>query len=62
MKLILKSIDLLFLTRPVILIPVWGFSIFGYWSGSGIGKPFNIIILSEKDYLSAYFYMVIFSL
>jgi 4-hydroxybenzoate polyprenyltransferase len=62
MKLILKSIDLLFLARPVVLIPVWGFSIFGYWSGLNIGKPFTMRMLWGREYLSAFFYMVIFSM
>lgn len=30
-KNILHSLDLLFLMRPILLVPVWGFSLFGYY-------------------------------
>ncbi len=30
-KIILHSLDLLFLMRPILLVPVWGFSLFGYY-------------------------------
>ncbi len=62
MKFILRGFDILFLSRPVVLIPVWGFSIFGYWRGISYGKPFDIRMLWGREYISALFYMIIFSL
>jgi len=33
-KYLLPFLDMLFLSRPVVLVPVWGFSIFGFLKGS----------------------------
>ncbi|MGM0444299.1 MAG: UbiA family prenyltransferase, partial [Fibrobacterota bacterium] len=30
-----RILDLLFLTRPVVLVPVWGFALFGYRAARG---------------------------
>ena len=30
-KNLLRTLDLLFLMRPILLVPVWGFSLFGYY-------------------------------
>jgi 4-hydroxybenzoate polyprenyltransferase len=32
----IMMIDLVFLSRPVLFIPVWAFSIFGYWNAQGM--------------------------
>lgn len=38
--LLLCCVDAIFLSRPLLLIPVWGFAVFGYVSGSrGMGCP-----------------------
>ena len=62
MKLLVKGVDILFLARPVVLIPVWGFSIFGYWCGNSIDKSFDITLLWGREHLPAFIKMIIFSL
>jgi len=34
-KILLTLIDLIFLTRPVVVVPVWGFCAFGVYAGAG---------------------------
>jgi len=34
--------DLFFALRPVLLIPVWGFSLFGYAAATGYGAPYDV--------------------
>jgi hypothetical protein len=62
MKLLVKGFDILFLARPVVLIPVWGFSIFGYWCGNSIDKSFNITLLWGREHFPSFVKMVLFSL
>ena len=62
MKLFIKGFDILFLARPVILIPVWGFSIFGYWYGNRMNDTFELSILLGKEHITALGGMVLFSL
>jgi 4-hydroxybenzoate polyprenyltransferase len=38
-KILLSAIDLFFLTRPVVVVPVWGFCAFGVYAG-GSGRIF----------------------
>lgn len=61
-KVILKGIDILFLARPIILIPVWGFSIFGYWCGCNVDESFDMKMLWGKEHITPFFSMVLFSL
>jgi 4-hydroxybenzoate polyprenyltransferase len=60
-------LDLLFLMRPVILIPAWGFSVFGYFCAEGYSlkelplfwssiqlKPFLLILLFSLSVAAVY--------
>jgi 4-hydroxybenzoate polyprenyltransferase len=60
-RLLLRSIDILFLARPVILIPVWSFSIFGYWCGASAGRGFDITLLWGKEAFLKHTGMMLFS-
>ncbi len=62
MNVLARCIDILFLARPVILIPVWGFSIFGYWCGSRAQNSFAFSILSGGNHITAFGGMILFSL
>lgn len=62
MRLLVKGFDILFLARPVILIPVWGFSIFGYWCCNRLSNAFEVSILLGKEHISAFGGMMLFSL
>lgn len=62
MKILLKGIDILFLARPLILVSVWGFSVFGYWCALADKNIFNIGLLWHRTYLPDFFHMLIFSL
>ena len=46
----------------MILIPVWGFSIFGYWYGNRMNDTFELSILLGKEHITALGGMVLFSL
>jgi 4-hydroxybenzoate polyprenyltransferase len=62
MNWIIKLIfDLLFLTRPLLLIPVWGFSAFGYKCGlHHLGKPGTLLSFTVP--ISVYSGIFVFSL
>ena len=62
MRVLAKGFDILFLARPVVLIPVWGFSIFGYWCCSRSSNTFEVSILFGKEHVSAFGGMALFSL
>lgn len=62
MKLLVKGVDILFLARPVVLIPVWGFSIFGYWCGNSVDKSFDITLLWGREHIPSFLKMIAFSL
>lgn len=62
MKLLVKGVDILFLARPVVLVPVWGFSIFGYWCGNSIDKSFDITLLWGREHIPSFLKMIAFSL
>lgn len=62
-KSVVKGIDILFLARPVVLVPVWGFSIFGFWcSFQSKGLPFDITRLWTQELIAPFAIMVVFSL
>jgi 4-hydroxybenzoate polyprenyltransferase len=60
-RLLLQLIDLIFLTRPVLLIPVWGFAAFGYWHGSS-GTLGSLTTFWFSTSLSVYLSIFAFSL
>ncbi len=60
-KFLARCLDTLFLARPVILIPVWGFSIFGYWCGHRVENTFAFSFLSSSNHFPAFGPMVLFS-
>ena len=55
------SIDALFLIRPLLLVPVWGFAAFGYWKSSG-GYIHNLSQIWYPIPFKAFFWIMIFSL
>lgn len=61
MKILARVADIVFLARPVILIPVWGFSIFGYVCGMSNGKPWEFKILFGWKHLAVFGDMLLFS-
>jgi 4-hydroxybenzoate polyprenyltransferase len=60
MRSLTVLIDIVFLTRPVLWIPVWGFSVFGYRCGIVAGGGANIPFLSI-GYAAALAWMIVFS-
>lgn len=56
-----KFADFFFLTRPMLFIPVWGFSAFGYFKGLN-GTPAEIISFWKSTPLEIYISILIFSL
>jgi 4-hydroxybenzoate polyprenyltransferase len=61
MKHLLQLIDLFFLPRPLLLIPVWGFCSFGYYHGLILCKNASIGSLWSIDSLHAFAWFVLFS-
>lgn len=61
-KYILLSIDMFFLMRPLILVPVWGFSIFGYICRTGLQKSFSLSTLGWGQNVMPFGYFILFSL
>jgi 4-hydroxybenzoate polyprenyltransferase len=56
-------LDAIFLTRPVLLIPVWGFCVFGYYRGMILsGHKWNFHVVPDKATMSFFLWMVVFSL
>lgn len=60
-KNILNSLDLLFLMRPILLVPVWGFSLFGYYKAKTSSLS-EIINLWSSYSLHTCFLLFVFSL
>lgn len=54
-------LDNFFLLRPVVLIPVWGFALFGYFQGHG-GKITGLPKLWHGSDASIFFWIVVFSI
>jgi 4-hydroxybenzoate polyprenyltransferase len=61
MKAFGKIFDAVFLTRPVVLIPVWGFAVFGYFRGTAAGGDFDVSLLWNPGQLKAFAGIVLFS-
>jgi len=55
----IKILDLIFLSRPVLWIPVWGFSVFGYVCGLTRVAPYHIGTIAQQGI--ALFWMIVFS-
>ncbi len=62
MKALLKGIDILFLARPIILVPVWGFSVLGYYCCQDGSLPFTPKLFWGRQYIIPFVWMIIFSL
>ncbi|MBN1979947.1 MAG: UbiA family prenyltransferase [Chitinivibrionales bacterium] len=62
MLMVTRIVDYFFLTRPVILIPVWGFSVFGYWRGSSLHQWSDIQSVYKNDQISICLYCILFSI
>ena len=60
-RCVVRFLDLLFLTRPILLVPVWGFCAFGYWHGRN-GELDSLYSFWKSTPLFVYFYIFIFSL
>jgi 4-hydroxybenzoate polyprenyltransferase len=60
-NLFTRSVDLFFLTRPILLIPVWGFAAFGYFCGHN-GNIRGMIPFWASTPLSVYLMILIFSI
>lgn len=60
-KIIQHVFDLLFLMRPVLLVPVWGFSLFGYYRAR-VDSIKEVIRLWNTSSLQTIFILFIFSL
>ena len=60
-NLFTRSADLIFLTRPLLLIPVWGFAAFGYFCGNN-GNIRQIIPFWTSTPLSVYLMILLFSI
>ena len=61
MQAISRFFDSIFLLRPVVIIPVWGFSLFGYYRGKQLG--FSDIPAAWTHPVSTHFFwIVVFSL
>lgn len=54
-------LDIFFLLRPVVLIPVWGFALFGYFHGCG-GNIAGIPELWRESNVSLFLWIVVFSI
>ncbi len=60
-KTIVYLLDLLFTMRPVLLVPVWGFSLFGYYRASA-GSFSEIFNLWNRSSLLIFILLFLFSL
>ena len=59
----IKLIDAFFLTRPLLLIPVWGFSVFGFYRGLlSQGHKWNYGFRFDRQTLIFFLWMAVFSL
>jgi 4-hydroxybenzoate polyprenyltransferase len=54
-------IDLLFLSRPMLLAPVWGFAALGYWRAQWYGGDFALDAAWEWSALAAFVWIAVFS-
>jgi 4-hydroxybenzoate polyprenyltransferase len=62
MEKLLKIIDIFFLSRPLLLIPVWGFCIFGYYHGASFKNvPVNSLRSLNSFQLFLWFFIFSFS-
>ncbi len=61
MKLLTFVIDFLFLSRPVLLIPVWGFSALGFWRARLLYEPFSLRAAWRWSGWAAFIWIVVFS-
>jgi 4-hydroxybenzoate polyprenyltransferase len=55
-------IDLVFLVRPMLLIPVWGFCIFGYYQGMSVHGTLPLTSFWTIHSLKVFAWIVLFSL
>lgn len=58
---ILNLLDLIFIIRPVLLVPVWGFSLFGYYRAR-VSSIREIVSLWNSASAETYLLLLIFSL
>jgi 4-hydroxybenzoate polyprenyltransferase len=61
MKHLLKLFDAIFLARPLLLVPVWGFCIFGYYQGSTLTAKVSIRSLWTLKSTEAFVWLILFS-
>jgi 4-hydroxybenzoate polyprenyltransferase len=60
-EILKKIIDAVFLARPVVLIPVWGFCVFGYFSGLNRAGSFSVSAAWTRQF-PVFCWIVVFSL
>ncbi|MBD3343715.1 MAG: hypothetical protein GF401_01480 [Chitinivibrionales bacterium] len=56
-----KLIDALFITRPVVLVTVWGFSVLGYCRCFFYYRSVPLSSLWQSAHFSSFFWMIVFS-
>lgn len=54
--------DGIFLARPVLWIPVWGFCAFGYWNALSVRGKFDLSSVWGVHHIYAFFWIFIFSM
>jgi 4-hydroxybenzoate polyprenyltransferase len=55
-----KPLDSIFLCRPMVLVPVWGFSLFGYFAGRN-GKISTLHTFWQATDINVFLWMLVFS-
>jgi 4-hydroxybenzoate polyprenyltransferase len=59
-NIFIKILDHIFLTRPMLWIPVWGYCFLGYFAGLGLNNKSNIKLFIQLP-LEIFFWIFIFS-
>ena len=63
MRYAVTLMDAFFLTRPLLLVPVWGFSAFGWYRGLSAGKHVPVVALwTMQRSVPVFFWTAVFSL
>lgn len=60
-RMLFSLLDSFFLLRPVVIIPVWGFSLFGYFKGRNTAIT-DLPALWRQTNASLFFWIVVFSI
>ena len=62
MKIIIKLLDLFFLMRPILFIPVWGFAYIGFFSSVKTDSFFRTLFVQPENFLRSFILFSMFSL